>query len=237
MKQVIIRKGTVAVEDVPAPVVERGTVLVRVDHSCISVGTELSGIQASATPLWKKALREPQKVRRVADVAASQGITAARQLVSGATASGTMTGYSAAGSVQEPGPGITDLRRGDRVACAGAQAAHHAEVICVPRNLTVRVPERVTLADASTVTLGAIALQGVRRANPTLGETFVVIGLGVLGQLASQLLKANGCRVIGVDLDMQRVHLARALGMDMELSGDPDSDVRGGRAPDRWRRG
>ena len=201
MRQVIVRKGAIGVEDVPAPVIEPGTVLVRVSHSCISVGTELSGIQSSATPLWKKAVREPQKVKRVVDVATSQGIAAARQLVSGASTAGAATGYSAAGTVIEVGQGVADMKPGDRVACAGAQAAHHAEIIRVPRNLTVPVPDDLSLADASTVTLGAIALQGVRRAVPTLGETFVVIGLGVLGQLTAQLLRANGCRVIGLDLD------------------------------------
>src|SRR5205807_2260558 len=100
---------------------------------------------------------------------------------------------------------------GDRVACAGAQCAHHAEVIRVPRNLTVALPDNLDFPAASTVTLGAIALQGMRRAVPTLGETFVVIGLGLLGQLVCQLLKANGCRVIGTDLDPQRIELALSL--------------------------
>jgi predicted dehydrogenase/threonine dehydrogenase-like Zn-dependent dehydrogenase len=225
MRQVIVRKGAVGVEDIPAPLVEPGTVLVRVDHSCVSVGTELSGIQSSATPLWKKAVREPAKVKRVVDVATSQGLGAARQLVSEAAAGGSVTGYSASGSVIEVGAGVDDLRPGDRVACAGAQAAHHAEIIRVPRNLTVPVPEGVTMADASSATLGAIALQGVRRASPTLGETFVVVGLGLIGQLTVQLLKANGCQVIGSDLDPDRIRLARDLGMNMGLSDDPAADV------------
>jgi predicted dehydrogenase/threonine dehydrogenase-like Zn-dependent dehydrogenase len=225
MRQVIVRKGAVGVEDVPAPVAEPGTVLVRVEYSCVSAGTELSGIQSSAVPLWKRAVREPAKVRRVVDVAASQGFGAARQLVSGAAASGQVTGYSAAGVVMEVGSGIDDLRPGDRVACAGAQAAHHAQVIRVPRNLVVSVPDGVTSPAASTVTLGAIALQGVRRASPTMGETFVVIGLGVIGQLTAQLLKANGCQVIGTDLDPSRVRIALELGMDMALAGGLDTDV------------
>jgi predicted dehydrogenase/threonine dehydrogenase-like Zn-dependent dehydrogenase len=115
------------------------------------------------------------------------------------------------------------------VACAGAQSAHHAEVIRVPRNLVVRIPDGLATAEASTVTLGAIALQGVRRAQPTLGETFVVIGLGVIGQLTHQLLRADGCRVIGVDLDPRRVQLARDLRIDIGLepgAADPDQVAR-----------
>ena len=110
-------------------------------------------------------------------------------------------GYSAAGIVLQVGDGVEGILPGDRVACAGAQCANHAEIIRVPTNLMTPIPEGVSFEDASTVTLGAIAMQGVRRAQPTLGETFVVIGLGPLGQLAAQLLNAHGCRIIGVDLD------------------------------------
>lgn len=217
MKQVLVRRGQVVVEEVPAPLVEPGTVLVRVDHSCISVGTELSGVRASATPLWKRAMRNPEKVRQVVGSVASEGIAATRAKVQGKLAAGEPTGYSASGTVIGVGVGVSDLLVGDRVACAGAQAAHHAEIIRVPRNLVVPIPDGLGFPEASTVTLGAIALQGVRRAAPTLGETFVVIGLGVLGQLSAQLLRANGCRVIGVDLDSGRVALARRLGMDVGL--------------------
>ena len=137
----------------------------------------------------------------------------------------SVTGYSAAGSVIGVGDGVEGFRVGDRVACAGAQSAHHAEIIRVPGNLTVAIPDGLPTADASTVTLGAIALQGVRRAAPTMGETFVVIGLGVLGQLTAQLLRANGCQVIGSDLDQTRIRLAMSLGMDFALSSDAPSDV------------
>ena len=119
-------------------------------------------------------------------MATSQGVVAARDIVNGALSTGAATGYSAAGTVVEVGAGVDDVGVGVRVACAGAQAAHHAEYIRVPRNLAVTVDGSLPIADASTVTLGAIALQGIRRANPTIGETFVVIGLGVLGQLTAQ---------------------------------------------------
>src|SRR5258706_1357164 len=132
----------------------------------------------------------------------------------------TQMGYSAAGTVVEVGEGIDDLRVGDRVACAGVGLANHAEIVRIPQNLTVKVPDSLALEDAATVTLGAIALQGVRRAMPTLGETFVVIGLGIIGQLTAQLLRSNGCRVIGADLDERRVRIATELGMDVALGAD-----------------
>lgn len=217
MKQVLIKQGRAEVQEVPEPQVEPGTVLVRVDHSCISIGTELSGMKTSGLPLWKRALKQPENVKKVLSMVPSLGLARTRSLVEGKLSAGSPTGYSASGIILEVGAGIEDLLPGDRVACAGAQCAHHAEVIRVPRNLTVRLPDGLDLATASTVTLGAIAMQGVRRAQPTLGETFVVIGLGILGQLTVQLLKVNGCRVIGADLDRERVDLARRLGVDIGI--------------------
>ena len=225
MKQVLIRQGKATVEEVPAPMVEAGTVVVRVDHSCISVGTEMSGVRASALPLWKKALKQPEKVGRVVKMALTEGVGRTRRVVEGQISQGGPTGYSAAGTVLEVGEGIDDLRPGDRVACAGAQFAHHAGIVRVPRNLVVPVPEGLGLAEASTVTLGAIALQGVRRASPTLGESFVVIGLGLLGQLTVQMLRANGCRVIGTDLDRARIALAATLGMEVGVHPDDGDEV------------
>lgn len=224
MKQVLIKKGQACVEDTPAPLVEAGTVLVRTQRSCVSVGTEMSGLTNSALPLWKRALQQPDNVKKAVEMAATQGFAKTWQVVQGRLAAGNATGYSATGVVVEVGAGVEDLQPGDRVACAGAQCAHHAEYIRVPRNLTVRVPDALSWDEASTVTLGAIALQGVRRANPTLGETFVVVGLGILGQITAQLLRANGCRVIGTDLDRKRIDLALELGMDVGLhpdDGDP----------------
>lgn len=220
MKQVLIRQGQVLVADVPAPEVEAGTVLVRVEKSCISVGTEMSGIRATGVPLWKRALKQPEKIRQVLAMVASDGLSKTRALVAGTVQAEFPTGYSAAGTVIAVGEGVSDILPGDRVACAGAQCAHHAETIRVPRNLCVPMPDGVDMDAASTVTLGAIALQGVRRANPTLGECFVVVGLGVLGQLTVQILKAVGCRVIGLELDRARVATALELGLDLALEAD-----------------
>ncbi len=219
----MIGQGRATVEEVPAPCVEPGAVLIRLSHSCISPGTELAGVRASGEPLWKRALRQPGKVAKVARMVVQEGVSRTRDAVEARLGGRSVAGYSAAGVVMEVGAGVDDVRPGDRVACAGAQCAFHAEIVSVPRNLVVPVPGALGLADAATVTLGAIALQGVRRARPTLGEVFVVLGLGIIGQLTAQILKANGCRVIGADPDGGRLDLARKLGLDMTLEsgGEP----------------
>lgn len=213
MKQVLIHKGQALVKEVPAPKVGSGEVLVQVHTSCLSVGTELSGVRSSAVPLWKKALKQPEKVASTLKMIGSQGLQRTLSLLEEKREAAFPTGYSATGVVIAVGTDIHDIKTGDRVACAGAQCAHHAEFIRVPRNLCVVLPETVDWESASSITLGAIALQGVRRATPTLGECFVVLGLGILGQLTVQLLKANGCQTIGLDLDEERIALALGLGM------------------------
>lgn len=225
MKQVLIKPGKAVLEEVPTPQIEPGTILVRVKYSCISIGTEMSGLKTSEIPLWKRALKEPKKVKKVLEMATTQGISKTHILIKEAVSSGAPTGYSAAGVVLEVGEGVEDIVAGDHVACAGAQCAYHAEIIRVPRNLTVKIPENLNFKTASTVTLGAIALQGVRRSQPTLGETFVVIGLGIIGQLTVQLLKVNGCRVIGTDIDPERIRLSEKLHMDIGLYPDNDNDI------------
>jgi predicted dehydrogenase len=219
MKQVLAKGGSVVVDDVPAPLAGARNILVRVAWSCVSVGTEMAGVRLSGMPLYRRALKQPENVKKVLDLMRDQGIKRTWDRVTGKLAAGTPLGYSAAGTVIEVGAGVEGFRPGDRVACAGAGTANHAEVIDVPVNLAVRVPEGLELDVASTVTLGAIALQGVRRAQPTLGETFVVVGLGILGQITVQLLKVNGCRVIGVDVDPQRAAAAKANGADAALDG------------------
>lgn len=225
MKQVLVSGGAVRLETVPAPVVEPGTVLVRMDHSCISIGTEMSGVKSSGTPLWERALRQPQHVRKVVDMLLADGLSQTRRVVQERLSIELPTGYSGAGVVLEVGAGIDEFAPGDRVACAGAQCAFHAEVVRIPRNLVARIPENVGFGEASSVALGAIALQGVRRATPTLGETFVVVGLGILGQLTVQILRANGCRVIGVDLDRDRIALAERHGLSWGVHPDDGNDI------------
>jgi predicted dehydrogenase/threonine dehydrogenase-like Zn-dependent dehydrogenase len=220
MKQVLLTRAGVEVREVPAPQVEPGAVLVRVSHSCISVGTEMSGVRDSNLPLWRRALQRPDQVRRLAGLVVKEGFDTARAMVRTKLAEAQPIGYSAVGRIVAVGDGVSDLAVGDRVGCAGAQGAHHAEFICVRRNLVVAVPEPVSDHDAATVTLGAIALQGVRRLQPTLGESVVVIGLGVIGQITVQLLKSAGARVIGVDIDRARLAEALALGLDAAVHPD-----------------
>ena len=218
MKQVLIKAGAAVVEEVPAPQVGRKSILVRVTHSCISVGTEMAGVRMSGLPLYQRALKQPENVKRVLEMMRDQGVKRTMDRVTGKLSAGSATGYSAAGVVIELGEDVEGFSVGDRVACAGAGIANHAEVIDVPVNLAVKIPEGLETGIASTVTLGAIAMQGVRRAQPTLGETFVVVGLGILGQITAQMLSANGCRVIGVDLDPRRIQLALDNGMDIGIN-------------------
>jgi len=213
LKQVLIKGGGVIVEEVPAPQVGDKNVLVRVEYSCISAGTELAGVSLSGMPLYRRALKQPENVARVLKMMQDQGVKRTLGRVQGKLSAGSPTGYSAAGRVIAMGAQVEGFAVGDRVACAGAGIANHAAVIDVPVNLAVRIPDEVSSADASTVTLGAIALQGVRRTMPTLGETIVVVGLGVLGQIAAQMLTANGCRVVGIDLTQGRLKLAREKGI------------------------
>ena len=222
MKQALIKGGKVIVAEVPAPMVSSRNILVAVQHSCISVGTELEGVRTSALPLYRRALKQPDNVKRVWGMMREQGIKRTLDRVGSKLATGSATGYSAAGAVIATGAQVEGFAIGDLVACAGAGIANHAEIIDVPVNLAVKLPPTVDTDVGSTVTLGAIAMQGVRRAQPSLGETFVVVGLGILGQLTAQMLSANGCRVIGIDLDPGRIAIAQANGMDFGV--DPSTE-------------
>lgn len=216
MKQILqnYKTGEVSVADVPPPIAQRGRVLVRTAASLISAGTERMTVELGRKSLLGKARERPDLVRQVIQKAQREGLANTITAVQSKLNAANALGYSAAGIVSDVGEDVTDFRAGDRVACAGAGFASHAEVLSVPKNLCVRLPDAVDYEAAAFGTLGAIALQGVRLAEPTLGESIVVVGLGLLGQLTVQLLKANGCRVFGVDLDAAKVELARTLGAD-----------------------
>jgi predicted dehydrogenase/threonine dehydrogenase-like Zn-dependent dehydrogenase len=218
VKQLLVKGGKVLLKEVPAPMAGPKNVLVRVERSCISVGTEMAGIKMSGLPLYRRALKQPHHVKRVFELMRDQGVARVYKQVMGKLDAGLPTGYSAAGTVVAVGSEVEGFAVGDRVACAGAGIANHAELIDVPVNLCVTVPDSLSFDAAATVTLGAIALQGVRRAQPTLGETVVVVGLGILGQITAQLLGANGCRVIGTDVDSTRIAKATENGLDLGLN-------------------
>ncbi|MDX6695677.1 MAG: hypothetical protein QOF02_3280 [Blastocatellia bacterium] len=235
MKQVLqnLKTGQMAVAEVPAPVVQRGRVLVRTAASLISAGTERMAVDEGKKSLFDKARERPELVKQAIQRARDEGIINTVNAVLTKLGSSSALGYSAAGIVIGAGADVTEFRPGMRVACAGVGYASHAEVLSIPQNLCVRLPDEVSFEAGAFGTLGAIALQGVRLAEPTLGEAVVVIGLGLLGQLTVQLLKANGCRVFGIDLDAEKVALALDLGADMAaVSND---EVKG--SVMQWSRG
>ncbi|HEY3581619.1 MAG TPA: bi-domain-containing oxidoreductase [Pyrinomonadaceae bacterium] len=193
---------------------QRGRVLVRTVASLISAGTERAAVELVSKGLVQEARERPDLVKQVVAKVKSEGLLNTFTAVRDKMAASQALGYSAAGIVSAVGEKVSEFQIGDRVACAGVGFASHAEVLSVPKNLCVHLPEQVSFEQGAYGTLGAIALQGVRLAEPTLGESVVVIGLGLVGQLAVQLLKANGCRVFGLDLNPARVSLALELGAD-----------------------
>lgn len=218
MQQLLIQNGKIFIEEIPAPSIKAGHILVKVSHSLISTGTEITSISRSGKSLLQKAIEQPKKAKQVFNNIREAGIRQTFSKVQGKLNELLATGYSCSGIVIEVGEGIQDICIGDHVACAGAGVANHAELVLVPRNLLVKVPLGCDLKQAASVTLGAIALQGVRRADPCLGETVAVVGLGLLGQISVQLLKANGCQVIGLDLDERRVQKTIELGAEIAFS-------------------
>ncbi|HUI31075.1 MAG TPA: bi-domain-containing oxidoreductase [Candidatus Acidoferrales bacterium] len=216
MKQVLARKGKIFVEEVPAPTVHPGCVLVQVKYSLVSTGTELSGIEMSGESLINKARRQPDKARKMIQRMRDEGVLGVLTSVRSVLNMPKPLGYSCAGIVLEVGSGVKGFAAGDRVACGGD--AYHAEVLCVTKHLCVKVPPDCSLSDAASATVGAIAMQGVRRACVQLGETVVVVGVGLIGQITCQLLKNAGCHVIAVDPNEWRLHLAKRLGADFGFS-------------------
>jgi polar amino acid transport system substrate-binding protein len=216
MKQVLqhVRSRRLELADVPEPACKSGGILVRNAVSLISAGTEKMVIDFAGKSMLGKARERPDLVRQVLDKVKKDGVMPTVQTVLSRLDQPIALGYSCAGVVEAAGRDAGEFAVGDRVACAGMGYASHAEAIFVPRNLSVPIPEGVSFEDASYVTLGAIALQGVRIADVKLGERVAVIGLGLLGQLSVQILKAAGCRVIGIDLDPAKTALALELGAD-----------------------
>jgi predicted dehydrogenase/threonine dehydrogenase-like Zn-dependent dehydrogenase len=227
MKQVLhhARSGEITVEEVPAPQLLPGCALVRIASSVVSAGTERASAEFARKSLLQKAKSRPDLVRDVISKIQRDGILSAVHAVRSRLDQPQSPGYSSAGSVIAVGEGITDIQPGDRVACAGAGIAVHAEIACVPRLLLARIPargpieaDRVTFDEAAFATLGAVALHGVRTSEVKLGDLVAVVGLGLLGQLTVQLLKAAGCRVLGTDIDVARATLAQSVGADAVAS-------------------
>ncbi len=229
MLQVLVKRGRAVPSEVPIPVVNPGHVLIKVVNSCISAGTEISGLQATGKSVIRQALEQPEKVVKAFNMMRSEGLAKTVAKIQGRFEEGSPTGYSASGIVVGVGTGIHDLRVGDRVAAAGAGYANHAEFIDVPRNLVMRIPEGLDFLPAATVTLGGIAMQGVRRAGATIGEWVVVYGAGILGILALRMLRLSGARVIAVDLEEERLAVARSMGAELVLNPATDDVLAGTR--------
>ena len=225
MKQVLQNRktGRPFVGEVPVPALQRGRVLVRTVASLISAGTERAAVELVSKGLVQEARQRPDLVKAVVAKVKNEGLLNTFASVRDKMAASQSLGYSAAGVVAAVAEDVTEFQVGDRVACAGVGFASHAEVLSVPKNLCAQLPESVSFESGAYGTLGAIALQGVRLAEPTLGESVVVIGLGLVGQLTVQLLKANGCRVFGLDLDESRVSLALELGADKAIVSSEDA--------------
>ncbi|MGI5347199.1 bi-domain-containing oxidoreductase [Streptomyces sp. CA-250714] len=223
MKQVVqnYKSGELSLLDVPVPGCKPGGVLVRSAYSLISTGTELMKVSEAGMSMVGKARSRPDQVAKVMQSVATNGVPATYRKVMGKLDSYTPLGYSLCGVVEQVGTGIDDVAVGDLVACAGNEHALHAELNWVPKNLYARVPDGLAPRHAAFGTVGSIALQGVRRGEPQLGEVALVIGLGLIGQLVVQLLAASGVRVVGVDPDPVRCELAERLGA--AACGDPAS--------------
>ena len=222
MKQVLqnIGNGATEVAELPCPQMGPQDLMIQTEVSLISTGTERMAIHSGQTNLAQRALAQPEKVKKALAMVQSEGLEATWLAIKGQMDHTIAMGYSNVGRVIDMGAEVKGIQLGDLVVSNGP----HAEVVCVPQNLCAKVPEGVRPEQAAFTVLGAIGLQGLRLAEPSLGETFVVMGLGVIGQLTCQLLRANGCQVIGIDLNNERIEMAEAhgvKGINVSSSSDP----------------
>lgn len=215
MKQITqtLRTGDIEVQDVPIPTLRDNFILVRNEYSVISAGTEKTKIDMGNKNLIQKALARPDLVKQVVKKLKTEGLGKTLQTVNSRLDSPSPLGYSCAGEVVAVGGMVVGIKPGDKVACGGQDYANHADYVSIPKNLVVKIPESVSVEEAAFTTIGSIALQGVRLAAPRIGETFLVIGLGLVGQITAQILKANGCKVLGMDLDEKMLSRAASLGI------------------------
>ena len=212
MKQIIqdLSAGDTILIDVPAPSVRPGQILIQTTKSLVSLGTERMLVEFGKSNLLQKARQQPDKVKEVISKINTDGLRPTINAVLNKLRQPLPLGYCNVGKVIAVGKGVDDIIVGDRVASNGP----HAEIVCIPQNLVAKIPNNVTDEEAAFTVIGAIGLQGIRLINPTFGETVVVVGLGLIGLITAQLLKANGCNVIGFDYDANKVSLAKTLGID-----------------------
>jgi predicted dehydrogenase/threonine dehydrogenase-like Zn-dependent dehydrogenase len=221
LKQIIqdLQSGKTILADVPAPIVKRGSVVIKTKISLVSLGTERMLVEFGKANLIDKARQQPEKVKQVLEKIKSDGLWPTLDAVFKKLGEPLPLGYCNAGEVIAVGEGVSEFKVGDRVASNGP----HAEVVLIPQNLVAKIPDNVTYEEASFTVISSIGLQGIRLVNPTFGETIVVIGLGLIGLITCQLLKANGCTVIGYDFDESKVKLASSFGVTaFKVSAETD---------------
>lgn len=211
MKQIIqdLKTGATVLEEVPSPMVKSGYVLIQTARSLVSLGTERMLVEFGKANLLDKARQQPDRVKQTIDKLKTDGIIPTLEAVFNKLGQPLPLGYCNVGRVIAVGRGVTEFQIGDRVASNG----NHAEVVCVPQNLVAKIPDNVSDEQAAFTVVGSIGLQGIRLLKPELGETIVVVGLGLIGLIVAQLLRANGCRVIGVEFDQSKLELASKWGV------------------------
>ena len=226
MKQIIqsFKTGETILEELPAPKVKSGHVLIKTSKSLVSLGTERMLVEFGKSNLISKARQQPDKVKMVLDKIKTDGLLPTLETVFNKLGEPLPLGYCNVGEVIEVGSGVSEFKKGDRVASNGS----HAEYVCVPKNLVATIPDNVSDEQGAFTVIGSIGLQGIRLLEPTLGETIVVTGLGLIGLITAQLLKANGCNVIGIDFDETKLKLAQEWGIktiNPSASQDPVKTV------------
>tara|TARA_B100002051_G_C16723791_1_gene634067 strand:+ start:21 stop:2141 length:2121 start_codon:yes stop_codon:yes gene_type:complete len=211
MKQIIqdLKKGDTILEEVPVPRVKTGCVLIQTTRTLVSLGTEKMLVDFGKANFIQKAKQQPDKVKMVLDKLKTDGLRPTIEAVFNKLGQPLPLGYCNVGKVIAIGKGVTEFSIGDRVSSNG----NHAEYVCVPKNLVVKIPDNVTDEEAAFTVIGAIGLQGIRLLQPTFGETIVVIGLGLIGLITAELLVANGCNVIGFDFDAKKIRIAKEKGI------------------------
>ena len=211
MKQIIqdLKSGATILEEVPAPMVKSGYVLIKTTRSLVSLGTERMLVEFGKANLIDKARQQPDKVKQVLDKIKTDGLQPTLEAVFNKLGQPLPLGYCNVGKVVAVGRGVTEFHVGDRVASNG----NHAEYVCVPQNLVAKIPDNVSDDEAAFTVIGSIGLEGIRLLKPELGETIVVVGLGLIGLMVAQLLRANGCRVVGVEFDQAKLDLAAKWGV------------------------
>ncbi|MBW7835259.1 MAG: bi-domain-containing oxidoreductase [Sphingomonadales bacterium] len=232
MKQLLqsLKDGSSEIVEVPSPGVRHGNLLIQASCTLISAGTERMLVDFGRAGYLEKARQQPEKVKMVLDKIKTDGLMPTIDAVKSKLDQPLPMGYSNVGIVLEVGKGVTEFQVGDRVVSNGS----HAEVVCVPKNLCAVIPGSVADDDAVFTVVGAIALQGIRLAQPTLGECFVVTGLGLIGLMAVQILRAQGCRVLGIDLDPEKLKLAKEFGAEVVNLGAGEDPIS---AAERFSRG